>query len=237
MDARRWLLPIAMAAMLAGCTGGPPGPAGAGQVGQGGSANEGGPGAQTAGAGGGTTTSAAPSGTIRGSFNFHGHAHRESDTVHLVLDEDISATFDVRLKRDTSAVQEAYVDDGSTYTIAILNTTERELGNCMATSQTKANGTFAFAQSVTSYPNSINAKVDRGSRTVLFEINYSWIYNETGNACDGRPPYTGENSAAAFCPGFGLTAKLIEGNGTDQIDTTCGDGSGQGFTGSLTLTR
>lgn len=233
---RNWQIAASMAAgvlVLAACS--TIGPAPAGGAGGGGG-----------GGGGGATGAPNPPtgavgigapGTISGSFSLKATKHSEDPTVQGVIDDSLEATVNVQMKRDASAPGEAYVDNGSTYTVKTLTKTSRLVGDCTATSETVADAAHAFTDQPTSIPNNITATIDRGSKSVLFFVSFSWIYNVTGNACDGRQPFTGENGISAACPIFGLTAKLTEDNGFDRIDTACVLPGGEAYAGLLTLTR
>ena len=176
-------------------------------------------------------------GTISGSFTFKAQKHSEDPIVQGVIDDTIDAAVNVQLKRDAGAPGEAYVDNGSTYTVTASTKTSRQLGDCTATSETTGDGAFAFTDQPTSIPNQISATVDRASRTVLMFVSISWETSVTGNPCDGRPPFKGENAVTAACPFFGLTAKLIEDNGFDRIDVGCQLPGGETYSGMLTLAR
>jgi hypothetical protein len=183
-------------------------------------------------------TSGAGAGTIRGSVTLHVVRKSGDGTVADAVEDHFDVTFTLALKRDPAAPTESYVDDGSKYAVKVYTTTSRQLGDCVAKSETVADKEYAFKDHpTTSFDNSISAMVDRAAKTVTFSGNYSWLYVTTGNDCDGRPPLTGENSAFLGCPFFGLTAKLVEGTSTDSLDPGCVMPGGESYTGSLTLTK
>lgn len=257
MQARRRILALAIWAVLLGaCSGqGPSGSAGKGaSAGPGASLGPGGPGGPPSGSAGSPNPSAsatpgipgpggtAPvgggSGTIVGTIDFRMTLERSDDVIYQVLKESLDFTVNVQLVRDNSFdPEEVYVDDGSTYTVKVRNSAERQLGDCMALSETKADAAHAFSDQPTSYENQIQATVNRTNKTVVFDAWLSWMYEVTGNACDGRDPYTWETGVSLFCPAFVLTAKLIEGMTTDTIDAGCVMPGGETYTGILTLTR
>jgi hypothetical protein len=176
-------------------------------------------------------------GTITGSFTLQSQKHSEDPTIQGVIDDTLHATITVKMKRDTSAPDEAYVDDGSTYKVSAETKTSRLLGTCTATSDTIGEGDYDFVQQPYSTPNQITATVDRATKSVLFFVSFSWGTHVTANDCDGRAPFSGENAVTVACPFFGLTAKLTEGSGTDQIDTACQLEGGETYSGVLSLTR
>jgi hypothetical protein len=228
---------------LSGCSGGA-GPAATSGAGGNGGANGGGNGGANAGNGGGggagagsTSGGASASGTITGTIIVHAKKHTEDPTIQGVVDDAFDATITLKLKRDPSSAEELYVDNGSSYEVDALSTTSRLIGDCTGTSETEAKATHKFADQPTSIPNSIEARVNRGDKSVMFSASYSWVYSVSANSCDGRQPFTGENAAVFACPIFGLTAKLIEGNGTDQIDPICMMSGGEAYGGTITLTR
>lgn len=194
-------------------------------------------GGPTSAAGAGSSSPAGAAGTIVGTFSLHSTRHTEEDTIHHVTDESFDLTVDARLVRDSAADGEVYVDDGSRYAVKALRTSEQQLGDCLATSEMVADAAYAFSDQPTSYENSIEITVDRAQGTATINASYSWIYDVTGNACAAIEPRSDENAAGLACPFFPLTAKLIEGDGSDQIDTTCVLPGGETYSGTLTLTR
>ena len=225
------------ALILASCSGGLPGTGGggAGGGGAGGAGNGGNTGA--AGPGGSGGGGSAASGSITGTFTVQAQKHSEDPTIEGVIDDTLHATVTVRMTRDSSAAGEAYVDNGSSYKVSAETKTSRLLGTCTATSDTIGEGDYDFLQQPYSTPNQITATIDRASKTALFFVSFSWGTHVTANDCDGRAPFSGENAVTAACPFFGLTAKLTEGSGTDQIDTACQLPGGETYAGVLTLTH
>lgn len=246
MPVRRPILSLWMCALLAACggtvpgaaspttaasAGGASGPAATGQPASASLAPGGGGGGPTA-----TPVPAGPAGTIRGTITFHAQGRTEDDVTHAVVEHETDATFVVSLVLDPSAGDERYVDDGSSYEVSVLITTELPGANCVATSSSATDEKHAFSDRPTSYENSIEALVLRSEGVVLISALYSWTLGVTGNACDGRKPTTVETSGGLDCP-FGLMAKLIEGAASDQIDTACTLPGGETYSGILTLTR
>lgn len=247
MRFRRPILTLWTCALLAACSGALPGPASptpnAGGGGGTGPAATGQQATAAPGVGGGggsgpatTPPPAGPAGTIRGTITFHAQGRTVDPVSQAVVENLTDATFDVRLVRDTSAEDERYVDDGSTYDVSVLITTELPGAECVATSRSETSEKHAFADRPTSYVNSIEANVLRGEGLVLIASSYSWTLHITGNDCDGRAPTDVETSGGLDCP-FGLMAKLIEGPASDQIDVACTLPGGETYSGILTLTR
>jgi len=184
--------------------------------------------------------SAAPSLTgagIQGTIALHSASETRDDVIHQVITNEFDATIQVRLVRDPSAADEHYIDAGSTYTVEALSTTERQLGDCLATSETVTDAEHAFSDQPTFMENVIDATVDRDAKLVNMNAFFTWVYTVSGNACDNRGSYTGENGTGLACPFAGLVAKLVEGAGSDQIDTECTTAGGDTTSGVLTLTR
>lgn len=246
MRVRRPILAMWTCALLAACNGSLPGgldgPTAGAPGAASGTATPGQSATPAPGAGGGgsaapaTAPAAGPAGTIRGTIRFHAQGRTEDQVSHAVVEHATDATFDVRLVLDASAGAELYVDDGSTYSVGVLVTTELPGKDCTATSRSEANETHAFADQPTSYENSIEATVLRDEGLVLIAAFYSWTLHITGNDCDGRAPTDVETSGGLECP-FGLMAKLIEGSAADQIDTACMLPGGETYSGILTLAR
>lgn len=240
MKIRRSLLAVACCAMLAACGtavpapgtaatgGGAPATAAAVSSGQPTSSPAAGPGQAT------QAPAAGPSGTIRGTIEFEAHGRTEDAVSHQVTEHRTTASINVRLVLDPAAGIEQYIDDGSTYSVDVLITTEFPGANCTATSRSETTEQHAFTDMPTSYENDINAAVLRDEGLVLISAMYSWTLRVTGNACDGRSPTTVETAGGLDCP-FGLMAKLIEGAATDTIDTACTLPGGETYSGILTL--
>lgn len=248
MQPRRLSLALATAAaFLAACTGQVPAPS-TGGAGPGGAAS--GPAAaitpnpaSTAtlppGPGAGTAVAPPPgaTGTITGTITFHMDTQRSDEIVHIVLHETLDFTVDVRLVRDPSGAEEVYVDDGSSYEVHVLFTSEAQAGDCMARTKTVADTSHAFADQPTSYENFIEAKVHRDRGVVDLTAMLSWMYDFSANDCSGRSPYTFETAVGFACPLLWLEAKLIEGGASDQIDTACTLPGGETYSGVLILSK
>jgi hypothetical protein len=239
MDPRRAIIAgLACLALLAACTTAP------------GTSTPGASSVSTPGASSGSTPGASPLGApirsaaasltgpgIEGTIALHSERETRDDVIHQVVSDEFDATIQVRLARDPSAADELYVDAGSTYTVNALTTTERQLGDCLAVSESTIDAEHAFTDQPTYLENHIEARVDRGAKTVAIDAFFTWVYTVDGNDCDGRGTYTGENGTGLACPFLGLVAKLVEGTGSDQIDTECRLPGGDTTSGVLTLTR
>ena len=189
------------------------------------------------GSSGQTAAPPAGAGTIAGTIEFKSHVEEYRTDLELKT-ERFDVTIVVSLVRNPSDPGERYLDSGSTYQIDGLFHGERVNGNCTAITERKASSdVYAFTDQPTSYPNSIEAAVKRGSGTAQFQINVSWPYLQTVDDCPNDSSFSGENSTGLGCTGFGLEGKLVEGPTGGQIDMACtSDGALTTVAGILTLT-
>ena len=249
MNARRSILAVATAAILAACgTGGPdlgalesdlqglvstPGPRASGATAAPG--GQGQPGSTAAA--GASAPPAGPPGTIRGTLTTVATGTYASEDGLTTDDNRWESVVNVDLVREPDS-EEDYVDAGSTYSMNWTSTAKRVTNTCTSLNEKQSDtSTYKFTDTPTAdYQNEITASVLRDDGVVLLFILMSYPFQQTTSGCSTSSSSDGQGTSIDCGTIVGLQLALIEGSQTDQIDGNCSD-TGTTVTGTLTLTH